>query len=157
MTEKCCCELFSYYLNYTCEIHPDRRDCPDVVLIQLKTRFGIPLHDGTHRWVPIRYCPWCGKQIGKCAADSEKPCAVRLHIRRRFSAAACCRTMDDALHPFLHSGEYAAPQSLMVQGVYDSGISVLDGGRSYIRIRYCPWCGARQRDVPEMLRIRWGE
>jgi hypothetical protein len=32
------------------------------------------------------------------------------------------------------------------------GISVLDGGSSYIVIQYCPWCGTR---LPGSLRDKW--
>ncbi len=34
------------------------------------------------------------------------------------------------------------------------GIQVLDGGSSYIEIKYCPWCGSK---LPESLRDRWLE
>ncbi len=34
------------------------------------------------------------------------------------------------------------------------GIKILDGGTSYQRIHYCPWCGQK---LPESLRLRWFE
>jgi len=34
------------------------------------------------------------------------------------------------------------------------GISVLDGGSSTIKIRFCPWCGQK---LPESFRDRWFE
>lgn len=34
------------------------------------------------------------------------------------------------------------------------GISILDGGSSRLRIRYCPWCGKK---LPESLRNQWYE
>jgi hypothetical protein len=32
------------------------------------------------------------------------------------------------------------------------GISVLDGGSSFILINHCPWCGTV---LPDTLRVRW--
>ena len=148
-----CCELFSYYLNYTCDLHTDRCDCPDVVLVRKGEQYGIPLHDGTRRWIPIRYCPWCGKRVEVRGANKKLCRGVQLRVRRRISLVACCQALDRALHPFMHCEQYTTLQPLILQGKYDSGISILDGGRSYIQIRYCPWCGTRQRFIPEILRI----
>jgi hypothetical protein len=39
--------------------------------------------------------------------------------------------------------------------VFDEyGIVVHDGGKSYVRIDFCPWCGSR---LPESKRDRWFE
>ena len=34
------------------------------------------------------------------------------------------------------------------------GIPVLDGGTSYIRIEYCPWCG---KELPSSMSDKWFE
>lgn len=32
------------------------------------------------------------------------------------------------------------------------GICILDGGSSYLELKYCPWCG---QEFPESLRVTW--
>jgi len=64
-----CCNRMKKQVEYRCDIHPDPFDCPDN-LIHFGPRFqddrwgyGIIIHDGTHSYVKIEYCPWCGKKL----------------------------------------------------------------------------------------------
>ena len=57
----------------------------------------------------------------------------------------CCSDMlsliQDANMPVIYNTKFR-----------EYGISVLDGGSSYLLIQYCPWCGKR---LPSSLREVW--
>ena len=44
-----------------------------------------------------------------------------------------------------HDDPFACPDHIMVYSEQTDtfGIPVHDGGQSYIRIQYCPWCGQK--------------
>jgi hypothetical protein len=51
----------------TCELHPDRHDCPDC-LIDYRAgsgEYGIMIRDGGQSMIGIEYCPWCGNSLKK--------------------------------------------------------------------------------------------
>lgn len=60
-----CCEMLAEHLNKTCEQHADPYDCCDSVLIgpPLKSRWGLPIHDGSHSYIAIEFCPFCGTKL----------------------------------------------------------------------------------------------
>jgi hypothetical protein len=49
-------------IAHQCDIHPDPFVCPDHLIIYIPRfdEYGIVVHDGTHSYVAISYCPWCG-------------------------------------------------------------------------------------------------
>lgn len=57
----------------------------------------------------------------------------------------CCATMSSNLA----GGETAIVYEAKFR---EYGISVLDGGSSFILINHCPWCGTV---LPDTLRARW--
>jgi hypothetical protein len=56
----------------TCEMHPDRFDCPDA-LIHYSTQsdeYGLIVHDGGSSVIGIDYCPWCGASLTASEEES---------------------------------------------------------------------------------------
>jgi hypothetical protein len=62
-TPENCCLAMDYYLNMECVQHPDPFDCSDNVICHKKDNFGLIIHDGSHSFYQIFYCPWCGKKL----------------------------------------------------------------------------------------------
>lgn len=58
-----CCEMMEENANSACELHPDRFDCPDALIVRGRSGYGLIIHDGGHSAVAIRYCPWCGTKL----------------------------------------------------------------------------------------------
>lgn len=59
-----CCEPMNADLHFVCDQHPDRYDCPDVILHYSEDgRYGIYVPDGGTSWRQIAFCPWCGKKL----------------------------------------------------------------------------------------------
>ena len=60
--------------------------------------------------------------------------------------SVCCSNMEDRLHWQCdqHSDPNDCPDCIVwfYGGNGQYGIPIHDGGSSYIRIDYCPWCGA---------------
>ena len=58
----------------------------------------------------------------------------------------CCEAMGyhTANHCSVHTSPFACPDRLIWhdENSGDYGIIVHDGGESFVRIRYCPWCGS---------------
>jgi len=50
-------------LDWRCEQHRSRWDCPDALVCKTKNGFGLIIHDGGSSFVSIEYCPWCGKSL----------------------------------------------------------------------------------------------
>jgi hypothetical protein len=47
-----------------CEQHPDPRDCPDALVISVRSgEYGLPIRDGGSSASVIAYCPWCGTAL----------------------------------------------------------------------------------------------
>lgn len=59
----------------------------------------------------------------------------------------CCKEMES----YLLSNEVAVRY---ISKFREYGITVLDGGSSFITIHYCPWCGGK---LPDSLREKWFE
>jgi hypothetical protein len=60
-----CCEMMRSNVESTCDLHPDRFDCPDC-LIDYSARcgtYGLIVHDGGRSEIVIAYCPWCGSKL----------------------------------------------------------------------------------------------
>lgn len=60
---------------------------------------------------------------------------------------ACCERLKTAV-------DDPSIPVVFVPKFREFGILVLDGGSSYIRIEYCPWCRAK---LPKSLRAKWLE
>jgi hypothetical protein len=60
-----CCEDMKRNVEYTCDQHPNRSDCPDCLIEYLPRfrQYGILVHDGGSSMVTISYCPWCGAKL----------------------------------------------------------------------------------------------
>ena len=57
----------------------------------------------------------------------------------------CCKRMDDALtnHCPEHGDPFDCPDALICFSPERGyGLIIHDGGRSFIGIAFCPWCGA---------------
>jgi hypothetical protein len=65
MEKEVCCETMKYHLNFKCDIHKDRFDCPDNIIYSSKNKkeLGIIIHDGGSSFIKIKYCPWCGNKL----------------------------------------------------------------------------------------------
>lgn len=58
-------------VNSTCDLHPDRFDCPDALIDNSGRSYGIIIHDGGRSVIQITYCPWCAADLRHKAV--EKP------------------------------------------------------------------------------------
>lgn len=68
-----CCERMASDANRTCDLHPDRFDCPDALIAEARGGFGLIVHDGGHSIIEIVHCPWCGALLPPIAeADEER-------------------------------------------------------------------------------------
>jgi hypothetical protein len=50
----------------TCDIHPDRGDCPDCLVdfSESSRRYGLMIrNDAGGGMITIAYCPWCGTKL----------------------------------------------------------------------------------------------
>jgi hypothetical protein len=58
-------------LEFTCDQHPDLRDCPDALIAYLSkfNEYGIRIHNGGSSWAVISYCPWCCIQLPASRRD----------------------------------------------------------------------------------------
>jgi hypothetical protein len=52
-------------LEYKCNVHQDRYDCPDALVVYTPKfdEYGLIIHDGASSSVTIQYCPWCGAKL----------------------------------------------------------------------------------------------
>lgn len=66
----------------------------------------------------------------------------------------CCEAMESAVSPASESAPSHDPDRPLVfsSKFREYGVTVHDGGSSYLVINYCPWCGAV---LPKSLRDRW--
>ncbi len=48
-----------------CEVHPDRFDCPDALLVfhARDGTYGLIIHDGGSAKMQIAFCPFCGAAL----------------------------------------------------------------------------------------------
>ena len=60
-----CCEMMEYNVNSTCDLHPDRFDCPDALIDNNEGAYGVIIHDGGHSVIGIGFCPWCAAELVK--------------------------------------------------------------------------------------------
>ena len=59
-----------YYVEYTCDTHPDRGDCPDCLVdySEESNRYGLMIrNEAGGGAVSIAYCPWCGTKLAEPA------------------------------------------------------------------------------------------
>ena len=50
-------------LRHRCDLHPDRSDCPDAFIAEVRGGYGLMVHDGGSSVVKIAFCPWCGSKL----------------------------------------------------------------------------------------------
>ena len=62
--------------------------------------------------------------------------------------AFCCARMEQDLTQICaqHPDRFDCADALMYRDDDSYGLIVHDGGSSYIRISYCPWCGTKLVD-----------
>lgn len=58
-----CCDRMDSDLNYRCDKHPDRDDCPDALVKVVQDKYFLIVHDGGSSGIEINFCPWCGKKL----------------------------------------------------------------------------------------------
>jgi len=58
-----CCEMMNEQLSGKCEKHLNKINCPDFVVVQNSSGFGLPVRDGGDSSIGISFCPWCGKKL----------------------------------------------------------------------------------------------
>jgi len=59
-----CCKAMAAQLNWACDDHASRSDCPDALVGRFPdNRIGLLVHDGGTAYVEIEYCPWCGARL----------------------------------------------------------------------------------------------
>jgi len=58
-----CCERMADDLLQVCDQHPEREDCPDNLIAEVRGGFGLIVHDGGGSVIAISYCPWCGSKL----------------------------------------------------------------------------------------------
>ena len=62
-TQQYCCHRMRLDFEQRCELHPDRRQCPDNFIAQVRGGYGLIVHDGGSAVREIAYCPWCGTHL----------------------------------------------------------------------------------------------
>lgn len=64
-----CCEHMAAQLAYVCPDHPERWECPDILVAHdpFTGSYGLWIHDGGSSSIGISYCPWCGATLGEDA------------------------------------------------------------------------------------------
>ncbi len=66
-----CCDDLRARAEHTCDLHPDRWDCPDCLVTRSsRGTFGLMIHDGGTSSIRIAFCPWCGARL---PTDSDDP------------------------------------------------------------------------------------
>lgn len=58
-------------IDRNCDQHTDRTECLDC-LVHYSGQFreyGILLHDGPDAYLPMRFCPFCGKKLPESLRD----------------------------------------------------------------------------------------
>jgi hypothetical protein len=56
--------MMQYNVENTCDLHEDRFDCPDcLVMFDAQHQYGLIIHDGGRSVIQISYCPWCGTKL----------------------------------------------------------------------------------------------
>ena len=69
-----CCERMRQQVEWVCERHPDRFDCPDCLVhyAAVLREYGLIVHDGGSSVVRIEFCPWCGAKLPESQRGSEQ-------------------------------------------------------------------------------------
>ena len=73
---KHCCDRMDADLDQTCDIHPNRHECPDNLVAIVRGGYGLIVHDGGGSVIEIAFCPWCGAKlppIADLSSDDEDP------------------------------------------------------------------------------------
>ncbi len=62
-----CCKKMNEQIEFVCEAHPEKFDCPDNLIFHSKNsdEFGLIIHDGGSSFMKIDFCPFCGKNLAK--------------------------------------------------------------------------------------------
>lgn len=74
-----CCETMTYQLEMKCDMHPDLRECGDVIVFELHGNLCINYASGG--FTTINFCPWCGTAI---PSSTETALPAEPHVQ--FSA-----------------------------------------------------------------------
>ena len=69
----------------------------------------------------------------------------------------CCEKMESFIDQKCENNNiFECPDNIIIyEEKFDEyGIIIHDGGKSYVRIKYCPWCG---KELPISRREQWFE
>ena len=60
-----CCDTMSVQLTHECEQHPDRFNCPGVLIVYdaKLDEYGMPIRDDGHSVMSIQFCSWWGAPL----------------------------------------------------------------------------------------------
>ncbi len=60
-----CCTLMARNVEATCDQHPNRFDCPDMLVeyIEKFDSYGLIIHGAGSSIMQIDFCPWCGSKL----------------------------------------------------------------------------------------------
>jgi hypothetical protein len=59
-----CCDDMTYHVDRVCPEHPDRRDCPDMIIAQGDDAlYRILVPSSGYAGYQINNCPWCGTSL----------------------------------------------------------------------------------------------
>lgn len=63
-----CCDMMKDSVEETCDIHPNRWDCPKLLITLADDGdYGLTIY-GSSAIQVIDYCPWCGSDLKKFAS-----------------------------------------------------------------------------------------
>ncbi|GGZ34711.1 DUF6980 family protein [Asticcacaulis endophyticus] len=60
---KYCCERIADDFEQVCDLHPNRYECPDALMAEVRGGYGLIVHDGGGSVIEISFCPWCGTKL----------------------------------------------------------------------------------------------
>lgn len=68
---KYCCETMTSQINWCCEQHSNKYECPDALIsyIEKYDEYVLIIHDGGSSLLTITYCPWCGHKLPASKRD----------------------------------------------------------------------------------------
>lgn len=58
------CDSMEYFSTLNCSEHKSTHESPDVLIAIKNSNYGLIIHDGGASEITIRFCPWCGTNLG---------------------------------------------------------------------------------------------
>ncbi|MCF7861410.1 hypothetical protein K9M79_04105 [Candidatus Woesearchaeota archaeon] len=60
-----CCSAMQHFAQFECDYCGDKLLCPQSIIHEDDSDYGIIVHDDTKSIIQINYCPWCGSSLRK--------------------------------------------------------------------------------------------